>query len=115
MHPAGGQSRPPLQSAVRRKRLVGADDSVGPEKYYEFAEDYRKNGAICAGRCGHRPLQIRKQACSGPSGGAEPRPYRDCAHFGVFRTLGLLHQRDFYFRYTKIRRIRLDAPVVNRK
>ena len=31
VYPAGGQSRPPLQRAGGRKRLVGADDSVGPK------------------------------------------------------------------------------------
>ena len=28
-----------------------------PKKYNEFAENSRKTGAICAGRCRHRPLQ----------------------------------------------------------
>ena len=61
VHPAGGQSRPPLQSVRAVKFFVGADDSVGPKKCCEFAEDSRKNGAICTGRCGHRPLQSAAQ------------------------------------------------------
>ena len=31
VYPAGGQSRPPLQRTGGQKRLVGADDSVGPK------------------------------------------------------------------------------------
>ena len=30
---------------------------IDPLGSYEFAESLRKNGAMCAGRCGHRPLQ----------------------------------------------------------
>ena len=44
VHPAGGQSRPPLQGVQRV--VVGADDSVGPLGSYEFAKDYRKIGAF---------------------------------------------------------------------
>ena len=43
VHSAGGQSRPPLQE--RAGGVVGADGSVGPLRSYEFAEDFRKNGA----------------------------------------------------------------------
>ena len=45
VHPAGGQSRPPLQRV--RRVVVGADDSVGPLRSYKFAVDSRKNGAFC--------------------------------------------------------------------
>ena len=55
VRPAGGQSRPPLQG--RAGAVVGADDSVGPMRSYEFAEEFRKKQYILPGRCGHRPLQ----------------------------------------------------------
>ena len=56
VHPAGGQSRPPLQRAGCRKRFVGADDSVGPLGRCESAEEFRIKQCILPGRCGHRPL-----------------------------------------------------------
>ena len=43
VHSAGGQSRPPLQE--RARVVVGADDSVGPMRSYEFSENYRKNAS----------------------------------------------------------------------
>ena len=39
------------------QHVVGADAHIGPLGTDEFAADFRKNGAHCAGRCGHRPLQ----------------------------------------------------------
>ena len=84
VHPAGGQSRPPLQRV--RRVVVGADDSVGPLRSYKFAVDSCKNGAFCradvgiglygqAGKC----IRIRRRfsiiRCILP-GGAEPRPYQ---------------------------------------
>ena len=47
---------------VRGERIsaVGADDSVGPKGSYEFAVDYRKNAAFCAGRCDARRLVSRR-------------------------------------------------------
>ena len=33
----------------------------------EFAADFRENGAHCAGRCGHRPLQTAVQNHNKPS------------------------------------------------
>ena len=92
VHPAGGQSRPPLQRV--RRVVVGADDSVGPLRSYKFAVDSRKNGAFCradvgiglyghAGKC----IRIRRRfsiiRCILP-GGAEPRPYQLRLHFNGF-------------------------------
>ena len=53
VHPAGGQSRPPLQRV--RRVVVGADDSVGPLGSCEFAEDFRKIGASCRADVGIGP------------------------------------------------------------
>ena len=47
VHPAGGQSRPPLRDTRRCSLAVGADDSVGPMRSYGFAEDFSKTGASC--------------------------------------------------------------------
>ena len=38
-----------------RKSFVGADAHIGPLGSYEFAEDYRKNGAICRADVGIGP------------------------------------------------------------
>ena len=53
VHPAGGQSRPPLQGELRL--VVGADDSVGPLGSCEFAEQFCKKqvqtaGSMCTGK-----------------------------------------------------------------
>mgnify|MGYP000269027136 CR=1 FL=1 len=55
VHPAGGQSRPPLQRV--RRVVVGADDSVGPLRSYKFAVDSRKNGAFCRADVGIGPYK----------------------------------------------------------
>ena len=39
------------------QHVVGADAHIGPLGTDEFAADFRENGAYCAGRCRHRPLQ----------------------------------------------------------
>ena len=57
---AGGQSRPPLQDAGVRKVSVGADAHIGPLGSFEFAADFRENGAICVGRCDARRLVSRR-------------------------------------------------------
>ena len=37
----------PYGIRVHRSFAVGADDSVGPMRSYEFAEDFSKTGASC--------------------------------------------------------------------
>ena len=38
--------------------FVGAYAHISPPKTYEFAEDFRKNGASCRGDVLNRPLRI---------------------------------------------------------
>ena len=39
-------------------RFVGADAHIGPLGSYEFAEDYRKNAAICRADVGIGPYNV---------------------------------------------------------
>ena len=49
--------RPAFSAAPGLPSSVGADAHIGPLGTDEFAADFRENGAYCAGRCRHRPLQ----------------------------------------------------------
>ena len=66
---------------------VGADAYIGPLGTDEFAADFRKNGAYCAGRCWHRPLQTAVQNCNRPSIPEMSRTEIDA----VYRQLCVVH------------------------
>ena len=57
----------------RRRRRSATDAAypsrvhIGPLGTDEFAADFHENGAHCAGRCGHRPLQHAVQNRNKPS------------------------------------------------
>ena len=102
VHPAGGQSRPPLQGV--RRGVVGADDSVGPLESYEFAEDFRENGASCVGRCD--PLRHFLRKCHLPF----PRGARQGEALG--REKSLSRERERLFVWVGLRDLSGSYPIV---